>query len=190
MTDQRFVRLRLGLTLMATLAELANLAWEHLHGGVVSHHLLDRADLPSVSNGWSGLLIPVLVWFLIGRIQRRIARCSDREKAVSKLPLPVVVGFAVALLLGILIAVCFTHGYPTATSYLFLGMIVLALPLPGYRAECVLGFVLGMTLTFGAVLPTMVACVIALGSAAIHLGVRPLLVRLGNRFKRLQPPIA
>lgn len=82
------------------------------------------------------------------------------------------------MLFGILISICFTHGYETVLSYLFPGMVVLALFLPGYRAECVLGFVLGMTLTFGAVLPTAIAVIIAIASALMQLWIYPLVMHL------------
>ena len=59
----------------------------------------------------------------------------------------VVAGFVGALLFGILLSVSFTNDYETIASYLFRGMFLLALLLPVYRAECVLGFVLGMTFT-------------------------------------------
>jgi hypothetical protein len=55
---------------------------------------------------------------------------------------------------------------------MFLGVSVIALVLPIYRAENVLGFVLGMTFTFGAVLPTAVGSVVAMLSAASHRLVR------------------
>jgi len=152
------------------LAELAHLAWEHSHGGVISHHILHRADMPAISNWWGALLLPALAWFLAGRIQRRIGQ--------STLPMSVVAGFVGSLLFGILLAVAFTNHFQSLASYLFLGLILLAVLLPVYRAECVLGFVLGMTFTFGAVLPTVVGSIIGALSAAIHLFLRPLLLRL------------
>ena len=45
------IRTRLLFTGVILLAELALLAWEHTHGGIQSHHILHRADLPAVSNG-------------------------------------------------------------------------------------------------------------------------------------------
>ena len=63
-------------------------------------------------------------------------------------------------------------------------MVLLALLLPVYRAECVLGFVLGMTLTFGAVLPTVFGSIIAAVSVVVHLYVRPVLMRLWTWLKR------
>lgn len=97
-------------------------------------------------------------------------------------------GFAVALAFGIAIGVAFTSGHDSLTNHVFEAMIVLALLLPGYRAECVLGFVLGMTPTFGAVLPTAVACIVAAASAVAQLGVRPLLARLWTGVRRRRSP--
>jgi len=165
-------RWRVYFTALVVLAELAHLAWEHFHGGVRSHHLLDRADLPAISNAWAALLLPAMAWFLSGRVQRRITSKSQATR-----PVTVVVTFIAALLFDALFAGFFTYGYETVTGYLFQGLIVFALLLPLYRAECVLGFVLGMTFTFGAVLPTLVGSAIAALSAVAHLVIYPLLVR-------------
>jgi uncharacterized membrane protein YeaQ/YmgE (transglycosylase-associated protein family) len=169
MSDQPLQRFRVPLTAVVLLAALANLAWEHFNGGVQSHHLLHRANLPAISNWWSVLLLPALTWFAVGRVQKRVT---------AGLPMSVVVGFVGALLYGGILAAAFTYDYPTVTSYMFQGMFLLALLLPVYRAECVLGFVLGMSITFGAVLPTVVACVVAAASAVIGFVVLPVLLRL------------
>ena len=190
MSERQLSRLRLLLTVLATLAELANLMWEHFNGGVVSHHILDRSDLPAISNWWSALLIPALTWFLIGRIQRRLALDSSGNQTASKLPMSVIAGFVSALFFGILLSVSFTSGYETFSSYLFESMVLFALVLPVYRAECVLGFVLGMTFTFGAVLPSAIGCAIAAVSAVIHICVRPILVHLWAWFRRPRSPTA
>lgn len=182
MTDRRIRRWRVCLTALATLAEFAQLAWQHLHGGVVSHHLLDRADLPTVSNGWGALLIPGLVWFLTGRIQRRLARGPSAQATPPGAT--VAAGFVGALLFGIGIAVSFTYGEGAVAAGLFEALVVLAVVLPGFRAECVLGFVLGMAFTFGAVLPTAFAWLIAGVSALVHFCVWPLLARLWQKPER------
>jgi hypothetical protein len=82
-----------------------------------------------------------------------------------------------------LLSVSFASGHENISSFLFQGMILLAVILPVYRAECVLGFVLGMTFTFGAILPTAIGSLLAAFSAAIHLVVWPLLVRLWAWFR-------
>ena len=182
-SERRLSPIRGWLTATVTLAESAHLAWEHFNGGVVSHHILNRADLPAISNAWGLLLLPALTWFLSGVALERVSASVGKD-AVSRPAASVVAGFAGALLLGILLSVCFTHDYERAASSLFLGMFVLALLLSVYRAECLLGFVLGMTFTFGAVLPTIIGSIIAMVSAAVHLGVRPVLVRLLRGPKR------
>lgn len=174
--------LRIGVTLFVTLATLAHLGWQHVNGGVASHHLLHSADLPSISNGWSLLVLPALTWYLVGRAQRRIAP-RDGVGGAATGARTVVVGFAASLLMGVALSVSFTLGLESLTSAVFLSIVVLGVLLPAYRAECVLGFVLGMAVTFGAVLPTLVGSVIAAVSAAVHLYVLPVQIRIWQRLK-------
>ena len=60
MNPRRLSAIRVWLTVTVTLAESAHLAWEHFNGGVASHHFLNRADLPAISNAWGLLLLPTL----------------------------------------------------------------------------------------------------------------------------------
>lgn len=183
MSVQKYSRIRLWLTVAVALAECTHLGWEHFNGGVMSHHLLNRADLPSISNAWGLLLLPVLTWFLGGRALKRVSAAPSAKAAAPGLPASVIAGFAGALTLGILLSACFTYGYEAAASFLFFGMFVLALLLRVYRPECVLGFVLGMSFTFGAVLPTVIGSIIAAVSAAAHLLAWPWLARLPGRLR-------
>jgi uncharacterized membrane protein YccC len=80
------------------------------------------------------------------------------------IPASVLIGFVGALVFGVALSVAFQGGHDDTAGYLF-------------RAECVLGFVLGMTFTFGAVLPTLIGTIIATISAFVFFYVRPLLLR-------------
>jgi hypothetical protein len=184
MIEQERPQLRLYLTGLVLLAELAHLTWEHFNGGVVSHHILHRSELPAISNWCGVLLLPALTWFLTGRIQKRLALDSTGKGAATTLPVRVVIGFVGSLLLGILLAVSFANHFESIASYLFQGTLLLAILLPVYRAEYLLGFVLGMAFTFGAVLPAIVGSVIGAVSAVMHLAIRPGLVHLWNSLKR------
>lgn len=184
MNEQQLGRLRPYLTAVIFVAELGHLAWEHFSGGVVSHNILNRPDLPAISNWWGALLLPLLTWFVIGRLQKRAALRADGEGRVAIIPVNVYIGFVGSFLFGIILAVSFAAGFREVTSYLFLGMLLLALLLPVYRAECVLGFVLGMTLTFGAVLPTAIGSIIAGLSASVGFVARRIINGLVNWFKR------
>lgn len=158
---------RLTLTLIALVLELAHLGWSYFHGGVPAHHLLNRADLPAISNWWGAVLIPALTWLLVGRIQLRFLRPDASNPAKRHRLAPVVAGFLCALAYGAALALTFTLE-SAAVTYLFLGLFAISLIVPTYRAEYVLGFVLGMSFTFGAILPTAVAAVVALFSGVVH----------------------
>ncbi|MEF3080688.1 hypothetical protein V3391_00455 [Luteimonas sp. SMYT11W] len=156
---------RVWLVVTVLLAELAHLAWEHAHGGIVSHHLLARPDLPAVWNGWGLVLLPALAWFVTGRVARRIARHIDRRRGVRVAWL----GFCVAAAAGAALSVAFVSGVEDAAFAVLVSALVLGLLLPAYRAECLLGFVLAMTFTFGAVLPLLIGGIVATVSAIAHL---------------------
>ncbi len=179
MHDLQFSRLRRRFTALVTLLILAALVWKHGHGGVPRHHLLHRADLPAISCWWDAVVLPLLTWGLLGRVRGRLVS-SMEEAWTPKRAAPVVLAFAGALLFGVVLSALFMGRQENALSYLVDGLVLLALLFPLYRAECVLGFVLGMTWTFGAVLPTLFACLVALMSVMLYRLIRPLLLRLGH----------
>lgn len=158
---------RLILAISGFALETCHLGWEYTHGGVVAHHLLANPELPAISNWWGLLVVPLLVWFLVGRIQRRAAtlvQAGSRERFRSLAQ----ARFTIALLWGAALALAFTMGH-SAVTWIFFGAFAVALFVHAWRAEYVLGFALGMTFTFGAVLPVLVASVIAACSFAAHL---------------------
>lgn len=164
MNEDQLKRYRPYITATVLVAEIAHLAYEHSNGGVVSHNLLNRPDLPAISNWWGLILLPVLTWFVIGRVQRRVA---SNLKDHGQVPKNIILGFIGSLLYGIVLACSFALGYGAVSSYLFGGMLLLAILLPIYRAEYLLGFVLGMTFTFGAVLPTVIGAIFGIISVSI-----------------------
>lgn len=158
------------LAALALLAEALHLGWEALHGGIASHHLLQRADLPALSNAWGLLVLPALAAWAGGRWPSPPAR--DWR--------PVVAGFALPLLLGAALSLAFGLKLQALTEALFFALLLLALLLPAYRPESLLGFVLGMSWTFGAVLPLGVGAVIAALSWAVRGAV-------GRAWRALRP---
>ncbi len=157
--------MRTSVTIAIAMLMAFLLAWQHVHGSVPAHHLLADPSLPTVSNWWGLLTLPLLAWFLLGRIDAH--RKAD-PAAVPRMKL----AFGGALLYGAALAALFTAGHAGITDGMAMGIFVLALFLPVYRAEYVLGFVLGMTWSFGAILPMIAAAIFAGVGAIIHLGVR------------------
>lgn len=156
---------------VALLIVAVHLGWEHTHGGVRSHHLLARADLPSVSNWWGLLVLPILGW-LASRTARHRATLDSRAAARS------IAAFAGALLVGAALSASFALGYASAASGIFLAALAAGLVLPTYRAEYIFGFVSGMSFVLGSVLPTIAASIGASISVVAHFLVRPGLARL------------
>ncbi|WP_051189605.1 hypothetical protein [Daejeonella oryzae] len=185
MKDQLFVKTRLYFTGIVTIAIWSLLIWNHYHGGVPSHHVLAREDLPSISNWWGGILIPLITWFLLSRIQKRIILNNAGKSEPSGFSKNILYGFAGALFFGILLSAFFSLGYTDIPGYMLLGLLLLALFFPIYRAECLLGFVIGMTYTFAPVLPTGIGFILVLIGLVIHLGVRPIIIYITSMIGSL-----
>lgn len=185
MKEKAIFKISLYFTGIVTIAIWTLLLWNHYNGGVPSHHLLHRENLPAISNWWSGLLLPFFTLFLTYRLQKRLFRNNDTRSASIKFPINVVYRFFFALLFGILLSVFFTFGYSNISGYLFIGIVVLALFFPIYRAECLLGFVIGMTFTFGAVLPAGIGTILLLIGLLQYLYVRPILLFIVKKIKAL-----
>ena len=164
---------RLFFTIIVSIAIWSLLAWYYFHGGVPAHHLLARADLPKISNWWGGLVLPLLTWWLLYRVDRRIMRDSHGKSSEPQLRTSAVYGFMGGLLFGILLSAFFSWGHSDLPVYLLYALFVVALFFPVYRAECFLGFVLGMTYTFGAVLPTLIGSVLLLIGLVLFNIIRP-----------------
>jgi hypothetical protein len=180
MDHTSFSRLRPRLTLGVTVALLSLLTWQQLHGGVPAHSFLARDDFPRISNWWGALVLPALTWFLTGRVLDRM-RDADGVNATATWR-NARRGFAVALLYGAALATAFTFGWTGISSNLFVALPVLGILLPIHRAEYVLGFVMGMTYTFGAVLPSVIATAMSALAALLYLVLRPAVLWLVTRL--------
>lgn len=165
---------------MVVLLELGHLTWEHLNGGVLSHHLLNRSDFPSISNWWGIIILPSLAWFSATRIKTRITFLPDDVSTAPKIPTGIVIGFSGMLIVSILQSAAFKLGYQDITMYMALGVLITGLFLPIYRAECILGHVLGAVVTFGPVIPLIGMFVMASVSAFSNLCLKPLILKLGS----------
>ncbi|MGF6272717.1 hypothetical protein ABIB38_001073 [Massilia sp. UYP11] len=176
MTAATASRRRTLLTLVALCAETALLAREYLHGGVASHHLLANPDLPAVSNWWGLLLVPLLTWWTVGRVERRAAGAGGPARRAA------LVGFLCALAYGAMLAALFAAGSPVV-DYVFFGLLALALVVRLWHAEYLLGFALAMSVVAGPILPAMFGAIIALFSWLVHAAARAL-------WRRLRPGVA
>jgi hypothetical protein len=180
-----FFKIRLYITLFFTLAIWSLLAWNHFHGGVPSHHILAREDLPKFSNWWGGILLPLLTWFVLFRIEKRENLNKNQFQSLSDFPSKVIYGFVGALMYGCVLAILFTFDFKEILDYFFPSIMMIALFYPIYKAECLLGFVIGMTFTFGAVLPTGIGSIFSIIGFLIYNLIRPVGLFVVNFLKKL-----
>lgn len=188
MNERNLYLYRLYFTGVITIAIWSLLVWDHYHAGVPSHHLLHRKELPAISNWWSGLLIPLLSWFLLYRVQNGITQNKQGRSQGLELFKNILYGFAAALFYGVLVSIFFTYGFASIPGYLLFGILLIAFFYPVYMAVCILGFVLGMTFTFGAFISTAVACIFSLIGFLIYRFIRPAILHIISKaFHRLPP---
>lgn len=190
MQKQNLTKIKSFIVGVVTFLIFGFLFWEHFHGGVTSHHLLHQQDLPSISNWWSGILLPILTWFLLSRIEKRLDRKNSQTQQTNKAVSTVFWLFITGLVFGILLSTSFTNEYkPFLDNVLYL-IIILSFIIPVYYSEFILGFILGMTYTFGAIIPTVFILIVAVIGLVAYRFIRPILLRLttrlGNNFKKSQ----
>lgn len=138
---------------------------EALNGGVVTHYLLAREDMPGISNFWGLVTLPVLAWLLFPSNESNGAQSSEGWVGFSNATW---LRFGGALAYGATMGAGFELGYDQVTSIMLMILFPIGVFYPLYRGELVVGFVMGMTYTFGGVIPVAAAGVVALTSLVLH----------------------
>ena len=188
MQRQNLTKIKAFIVGVVTFLIFTFLFWEHFHGGVTSHHILDQQDLPSISNWWSGILLPTLTWFLLSRIEKRINEENTLTPQTNNAISTVFWLFLTGLVFGILLSTSFTNEYKPFLDNVLYIIIVLSFIIPVYYSEFILGFILGMTYTFGAIIPTVFILIVAVIGLVAYRIVRPIVLsltaRLANSFNK------
>ncbi|GAB2508648.1 hypothetical protein [Lysobacter humi (ex Lee et al. 2017)] len=167
---------RAGFTLLVAALEAVHLGWEHTHGGIVSHHLLNDPTLPAIWNGWGLVLLPALAWMA----SRRLFGPNGRRGPDGR----VAAGLLGAALAGLALSAAFLAGREDLAGGVLVATAIAALVVRAYRVEYLLGFALGMTYTFGGILPVLIGSILALVSAASAFVLRPGLTRVWRMLRR------
>jgi hypothetical protein len=123
---------------------------EYLNGGVVTHHLLHRADLPGISNWWGYLLLPIVTIITLFEVENRLKQSPETTPKTfyKKTLLRLLAGMAV----GILLCILFLND-SVFTGLIFPALGLLAFFIPLLYTEYWLGFVLGCMYVLGVFIP-------------------------------------
>lgn len=175
--DAAPVSRRLALTALVAAAEAGHLAWEWSQGGIVSHHLLGDPAMPTVWNGWGLLVLPAIAWIASARLVGRPGHGGPLRRAAW-------LRLAGAMVAGIAMSVAFTVDRSDVAGGLLLAIALSGLAVRAYRVEYLLGFVLGMAYTFGAMIPTLIGGAIAIASAAVWFGPWRFVQHLARRSRQ------
>ncbi|MTI40790.1 hypothetical protein [Fulvivirga lutimaris] len=135
--------LKLKLTAVVLLYVIGFILFEFFNGGVSSHYILHDKDMPSISNWWSLLSMPLATWVVLALM--------SRKPVISAKQIYVFVG---GLVFGVLVTILFNYS-PDIINYVLYVTFAMALFLNLCTPEYYLGFVLSMMLGFGGVLPVM-----------------------------------
>ena len=172
-------RTKILITTIIVVFVLCIIILEHFRGGVISHHLLAREDMPKISNWWGILIVPLVSWVLLSFIQKRNKSSTSNQTLVSK---EEIYGFIGAFIFGIIITVLF-YNAPEFPGYLLLLTFVLALFLPIYRPEFYLGFILSMTYGFGGIIPVVFGLILIAVYTIEYRYIRKALLYILNKIK-------
>lgn len=152
--------------LIVFLITLAFILWEYFNGGVVTHHLLARGDMPGFSNWWGLLTVPILFWVGVSLINRR--QVKGKTTTSDKYATLVFKRFLAALAFGMLLSLLWKFKFVEILQYLILLPLVMAIFIPVYFPEYLMGFVLGMAFIFGGVLPVLIGLILVAISFLIN----------------------
>lgn len=146
--------------------------WEYFNGGVISHNLLARKDMPAFSNWWGLLTVPLLFWISISLINRRGKNQPHSKSKSGEFENTVLKRFLAALGFGLLMSILWEFNYESILQYLILFPVLLAFFKPVHLPEFLMGFVLGMLFTFGGVLPILFGLILLVLCFLVHSVVR------------------
>lgn len=136
---------------------LGHLLFEHFHGGVVTHYVLQDDSLPGISNWWALLTFPLATWIVLLSIEKRKAPSPQKIDRGST----ILYRLFSAVLFGVLVSYLFSIE-SSVLDYLMLSLFALSLFIPLYFGEYLLGFTIGTMFVFGANIPLIGGVVLIL----------------------------
>lgn len=174
-------KVKYGLVCFAFIFVAIQLAIEHFHGGVERHYLMADPEMPSFSNWWGLVILPVFAWLAAILLKKRVGGQIKSDANETEIPRSFVFGLFGMLIVSALQSVAFEVGFPSVTMYLALAVLLVSLFVPIYRAECFFGHLVGATFTFGPIIPLIGISITAIVSAASHFIAKPILRKIFRR---------
>lgn len=156
MKNQFSQNLRILITTVVTLLVWGHIAWDYFHEGIPTHYIFQSDDMPGLPNWWGGIVLPFFTYFLLFRISKRLNQPENGESLQL-----IGLRFFLGVLFAMSIFVAFMNGIDI-TDYIMGSIFLLAFVFPLYKSEYFLGWVLGSSFTFGAIIPILFGSMLCL----------------------------
>lgn len=156
MKNQLTKNVILSITAIITLLIWGHITWDYTHGGIPTHYLLHSKDMPGIPNWWGAIVLPFFTYFLLFRISKRLNERGNKESLKQ---------IGLRLLGGLLFAVCISVSFMNGieiTDYIMGLIFIMAFIFPLYKSEYFLGWVLGSSFSFGAMIPILFGSMLCL----------------------------
>ncbi|KZN29014.1 hypothetical protein N480_09610 [Pseudoalteromonas luteoviolacea S2607] len=167
-------RTRNYLLMVVIVCQITLLIWESLHGGVVTHHFLARENMPGLSNWWGLVILPSLVWVTAYSLEQR-GRHLKSGQARTEFNKMASFSFLGMLLISLIQSTIFTLGYSTIAVSILMFLVFIALFLPLYRIEAIVGYILGGAYFTGPMIPFVGVVLFVAVSFFAHFCIKPLI---------------
>lgn len=172
MDNAQIEKIRNVMLLAVLFLQVGSLTWEYLNGGIATHHLLMREDLPGFSNLWGIAILPLLVWLTGESTKKRLSLLSEKAE-LSKEKQKIVVIFSTIFFLSLLQSILFYLDFHDLAKYILFGFMLVGLFIPLYRMEAITGYVIGAFITSGPVMPFVGVVLFGLLSVISHFMFKP-----------------
>lgn len=149
MRNQLSKQTRSIITSIFTLTMGMFIAWEYFYeGGVTTHYLLHSEDMSNFSSWWGLLLTPIFTWVATGFIKPHTFEEAKQYKSIF-------LGFLILFLFGLTLSYAFLIESDMTYYLKVAALLASAFFTPVYRTECLLGHLMGLLFTFGAIIPIL-----------------------------------
>lgn len=156
-----------------------HLGWEWSQGGIGSHSFMADPSMPDISNLWGLAWLPLLACLYAPSIRTRAIGGGLRARWRPSIAAGLIGGLAV----GGSVAAFVIFGPDIDGGWILGGLLTLSLIFPVWRGETVLGFLTGMMVGVGAILPSIFALIFSVISFAVHRGLVPGIASLWGRLR-------
>lgn len=158
MKEKLSLNRRIFITIAFTVAVWGHIIWDFTHGGIPVHYILQNPNLPGIPNWLGAIVLPFFTWYVLNRIHKRIDK--PNFKGIPETFEKILFRFFASVLVSATIAICFMNSID-AMDYIMGALFVMAFIFPLYKSEYLLGWVVGSTLTFGAMIPIVFGSILA-----------------------------